>query len=181
MKSAMKSLALTLLLAVSAQPRPAPEAAWREFTSNEGGFTVSLPGEPQARTVVTYTRSGPLYTNTVSSNDDDLNNFSVSWTSYEDDRLARRPVEKLFDRVREGLLKATGGRLLSDSPVNLDGHPGRAFAYETPDGDVHKFRVYVVSDKFYQVSTQTKAAANAPSAGERFLASFKLRAGRKVL
>jgi hypothetical protein len=67
---------------------------------------------------------------------------------------------------------------LSESPASLDGNPGRTVTYEKDDGSVHRVRFYVVRNRLYQLSTQTKPALADASAGERFLASFRLRAGR---
>ncbi len=170
----MKTLALILALALSAQSQATPQAAWEDFSSSEGGFSVSLPAGAQARVTTTYTSFKTIYTHTVSSSDQDLNSFSVSWTAYEAGKFAKRPPEKLFDKVRDALLKVNEGRLIADTPAGIGGHPGRAFAYETPGKSVYRVRLYIVGDTFFQVMSETKEWSANRSDGERFLDSFRL-------
>lgn len=166
----MAPLILALICLVAAQQ----ESIWQEFSSAEGRFSASMPEKPAVGSITTDTLEGRLVTHTVSSTDKDLNHFLVSWTEY-DHVSTERASEKTYNKIRDALVAANGGKLLTDSAIQFDGHLGKSVTFETSDGRVVNVKFGFFKNRFYQVMAETKRQNL--SDGERFLNSFKLLPG----
>ena len=133
-----------------------------------------MPDEPRTSVVVTQTAKGPLYTHTVGATDQNLNEYLVSWTSY-DRSVEFRATEKTFDNVRDALISSKGGKLLSESSLDLAGRPARAVTFTDSDGRLVKARFYFIGTRFYQVMAESGNKQDS-SDSDRFLQSFKIQA-----
>ncbi len=148
---------------------------WTAYSSAEGRFSAALPDEPRTSLVVTETAKGPLYTHTVSATDKDLNEYLVSWTSY-DGTVESRATEKTFDHVRDALIFSKGGKLVSESAISMLGRTARAITFTDSDGRVVKARFYFIGKCFYQVMAESRSKQDSADS-ERFFQSFKVEAG----
>jgi hypothetical protein len=82
--------------------------------------------------------------------------------------------QKLLDRLRDSVLAGGKAKLLSETQISLEGHPGRELKVEFPDG-IAIARLYVVGNRIYQViaSLETNKKDQEPNA-IKILDSFKL-------
>ena len=167
----MQTLFLALLLFLSPWPDGMTESSLKEFTSEEGRFSALMPGEPTTSVVFTETREGRLATHTVSATDESLNQYLVSWTEYGVRSVEREATEMTFDKMRDALIRFKEGKLLGESSVEIEGHPGRAFTFSVEGGQLMRVRFYFVGNRSYQVMTETRGDVYD---SESFLSSFKL-------
>jgi hypothetical protein len=170
----MQTLFLALFCLLSALPGAWPESSWREVSSKEGGFSALMPDEPKTNVIYTETRKGGLYTHTVSASDEEWNEYLVSWTVYPQDSIEAKATENTFRRMRDALVAFKEGKLLSDTPLTLEGHPARAFTFETKDGQLTSVRFYFVGRRIYEVMARMRNGTKNARDAERFQHSFKL-------
>ena len=128
---------------------------WKEVTSAEGSFAISMPGQP---TVV----SGPLdptlpglvmHLHIVAT---DLAEFGVVYVDFpvksDDPTVAKR----FLDGARDELL-ANGAKLLNESDITIEGIVGRELIVDHLGG-IFRGWIFFVNGRFYNVSLATKSS-----------------------
>jgi len=170
----MTHLIITLFLFTVSFPVRAPQVAWKEFSSPEGGFLISLPRLPEMNKLTVQTRTGMVDAISFLAKDENANEFMVTYSEYPAMNLGASRAEKIFDGARDGLIIAQQGRLLGDTTVSLDRHPGRAIVVERPDGSILKTVCYLVDDRFYQLTVETRRIEEDVDSIDRFFSSFRL-------
>src|SRR6185369_11633848 len=116
----MQPLIIAFLCFMST-PELQQQPAWQQFASAEGKFSATMPAEPRISTRVTNTKDGALLTHMVSSTDDNLNEFMVSWTEYKSADFEKRGTDATFDRMRDALVDVNKGKVLSESVISAGG------------------------------------------------------------
>jgi len=149
-------------------------ANWKEFTSQEGGFSVLLPGQPKVERQTTETAVGPLaFTmHTVELGFGSIA-YIASYNDYPPSLIADGDKNAILDGVVEGALGSKANLKKSD-PISIDGHPGREFTGTVKDGYEYTSRAYLVNQRLYQlniVSTPGKVPAEDK---RKYFDSFKL-------
>jgi hypothetical protein len=148
--------------------------SWNEFTSQEGGFSVLLPGQPKIERQTTETAVGPL---AFTMHTVELSFGSVayiaSYNDYPPSLIAAGDKSAILDGVVEGAL-GSKANLKKTEPITVDGHPGREFTGTVKDGYEYTSRAYLVNNRLYQlniVSTPGKVPAEDK---RKYFDSFKL-------
>src|SRR6185436_7386106 len=100
----MKLVMAVVLLVSACSFLNAQEPTWKEFRSNEGGFSVLMPGTPSPNKVTVNTASGAAEANMFSLSDESLNEYIVAYSKYPKTDSKEVSTGKLFDKVRNGLL-----------------------------------------------------------------------------
>jgi hypothetical protein len=149
-------------------------ANWKEFKSQEGGFSVLLPGQPKVERQTTETAVGPLaFTmHTVELSFGSIA-YIASYNDYPPSLIADGDKNAILDGVVEGALGSKANLKKSD-PISIDGHPGREFTGTVKDGYEYTSRAYLVNQRLYQlniVSTPGKVPAEDK---RKYFDSFKL-------
>ncbi|HEV7473700.1 MAG TPA: hypothetical protein VGN90_06615 [Pyrinomonadaceae bacterium] len=171
----MQFFLLAPLFLVAMFPIAQPQSEWREFTSKEGRFSASMPGNAATSMVATNTAKGTLLTYITSTNDKDLNEYLVSWTEYSQNSIEQRATEKTFDRMRDALVRTKSGTVLSESAVNFQNYPARLVTFSLPNDRLVKVRFCFVKNRVYQILAETRKED--AGAAEKFLDSFTLLPG----
>ena len=153
---------------------------WKEFTSEEGRFSVSLPGVPKeiVREIESpFGKAQGHYFNLSTFAD-----FGFSYTNLPVDIENPETAKKLLDHTRDSMLVRFKGKLLEEKDIILDGHPGRFFKIELASGDIARHKVFIVGSRTYQVVFISKGRGVPStilgfheSAATKFLNSCKLR------
>ncbi|HYB60573.1 MAG TPA: hypothetical protein VEH50_03750 [Methylomirabilota bacterium] len=127
----------------------------KRFTSADGRFSVLMPGTPTASTdQVTIgsgdsARTAPLYEFILTVGDGNVG-YMVSYNDYPPD-VDVGAAQAVLERGRNG---AVGSKtLLTDTPVELNGVPGRSFTYRDTDGGTFAQREYFAGRRLYQLIT----------------------------
>lgn len=145
-------------IAVFAQaPPPPPPAApdynpkgWKEYSFENDNVRFKFPAEPK----VTETTSGSVKAPTRIYERHSLMSFfvMVSDSPSGDDTEARSESTNLIQKMRDGALERVKDRepkVLEESDVRVDGHPGRFLKVETKDGLVSRMKFFVVKNRIY--------------------------------
>jgi hypothetical protein len=89
--------------------------------------------------------------------------------------------DEVFNKLRDSALKAVAGKLIDETEVSLESHPGRLLTFSIADGSVTRVKCYLVEKRLYQLVVVTPRELSAPDGGKfdqtrttKFLDSFKL-------
>jgi len=135
-----------------AQKRPAPVkddnvSGWKEFSSAEGQFTVSLPGTPKADIVNVGTPFGPLKSHFFVLESDKF----LYYVSYVDVPAGPQTPEEnkaALDASRDRAL--ANHRLISENDITLEGIVGRDLLVDR-NGLILKGRFFYARQRLYHV------------------------------
>lgn len=126
------------------------ERAWKEFSSDAGGFTVLMPGTPTGSTQELETDLGKvpqgrfmLFTDTAVY----IINYSDLPVSSDDPAIVRGALDAGRDTA---LAEQPGTKLLGEKEVVLDGQTGREWLFHN-DSALLMVRAYFVKGRLYQV------------------------------
>lgn len=173
--------------ALAQSPSPFPriaydERAWKPFESIDGGFTIAFPGKPTSHSQTVEANVGPLV-NRIHGLDIGVAVFAVTFTDIPLPAPSndRELINHALDAGRDRALARTGGKLISESPLTLDGYIGRYVLYSEPDSLTHT-QSYFVGKRLYQIIVVSEDYRNSPAADQkffkdlvnRFFTSFKL-------
>lgn len=172
----------TAVLAAHAPPQaPAQQSdrrTWTEVPSLEGGFLVELPSAPQ--------RAGqPITGADGSSMHVWMVEIDRGWTAYtvgfSDISTARRQSatsDVILGDAVQGALRQTGWALVSETPIEFQGHPGREVVMTSADRGVAmriSARIVLAGLRVYQQMAVTSDLSKLePGEVERYFKSFLL-------
>ena len=166
-----------------APPRPAAEydpKAWKEYSSRQGRFSILFPGRPSEEDTSFDTAAGRLEARQYK-----LATSAYYIVDYTDFPLVleQEPgkLNQTFNSIRDGAVANAQGKVLSESDLRLEGHPGRELKIAIPDGGIIRVRMYAVGQRIYQTAVTTPKELKAPDGGRfdearalKFLDSLKL-------
>lgn len=151
----------TIAQSVSAnKPITVAQSIWKQFSSQEGGFSVLMPGKPTEVKQTVKAKSGAIEIHmfTVERQQDAVK-YVVGYADYPDSYIQilnrNNLVEKALDNGRNTALKNARGTLLSEQKISLGSNSGREINYNKPGNKFVKHRIYLVNKRLYQVSVET--------------------------
>jgi hypothetical protein len=158
---------LVALLIVGCAQNPAGSA----YESRDGGFSVQMPGSVQEKTDANGTH---MFIG-QSANKDQA--FIVSYTDFKNGKVTKANADQVLNNVRDGILQNGKNKLVSESKINVDGHPGRDIKLTTKDGYIMRDKVIITEGRMYQVLavSANKEEANSPEV-KKFFDSFHFTA-----
>jgi hypothetical protein len=170
---AMFSQAFLVAVALISQTKPGAEAPWQTFTPETGEFQISLPARPteRKRTIEVAGKKVELVGYTVLRR-----TYSYGVTVGE---LSKVPGDSraLLKELRDDAVKQVRGTLQDESPINWNGHPGRALVIDVPKtafagGARAQVHVYLVGQRVYEVTAVVSHSLGQVDT-EPFFASFQ--------
>lgn len=159
---------------IGTAPFSPAEAAWQEFTSEEGNFAVMMPGAPAYQKSTQPTALGPIDMHLFTI-ENRQNAYIVMYSDYPE-AVTKTPVESLLDGGRNGALASTKGTLINEQNLSLDGFPGREINVNLPDRGLMKLRVFMVRQRLFQVMAMGTKEIIEHEDTAKYLASFRLLA-----
>jgi hypothetical protein len=148
-------------------------ATWKTFTSKEGRFEVSFPGEPEQKTA-----PGPDNTPIVTFAVERKREQEVFLAMYSDRSPERwkQSANEVFDEEKDGLLSMIPQRkTVTQKTITLRGDiPGREIYVDTPANDVVYLRMFYHKGRFYAVMAKGVAGQTPESALAQFVSSFRV-------
>ena len=156
-----------------APPRNAPviaPAGWEKFISEEGRFSVLLPGIPENKTETTQSDHGP-YTTHLSILRQPRNVFLIGWVDYDPSFNFNRQAE--LDANRDNFVKGVQARLLETRSTTIDGYHAIEFTAENANR-VFRSRVYMVGRRPYQIVIGSPKGVDDSANVDLFFSSFKV-------
>jgi hypothetical protein len=187
--SATLFLALATTTSIYAQDPPPPAVdfvseQWKEFVSSDGAFKASMPGTPTEMSQPIDAKPGDAVAH-FHALTTKAAEYTIGFTTFARDLESMQSSSITLDGIRDRILVKESGKLLSESDVSLDGHPGRALVIEVNDG-MFRDQYFLVANRLYTVSVFTPTVnATSPADVEgirkaqetiakRFFDSFKL-------
>jgi hypothetical protein len=187
MPTLFQALALLGLVAGQAPPQAAVQQPdrriWTEVRSIESGFLVEFPGSSQQ-----VDQSVKLADGTMSPARVWTLEMDRGWTAYfvgfSDISTARRQSAStdtiLGDAVQGALKQTPGAQLVSDTPIEFQGHPGREVVLTANDGRGLmriRARIVLVNLRLYQqIAVTSDQSKLEPGEIDRYFKSFLLLA-----
>jgi hypothetical protein len=149
-------------------------AGLKEFKSPDNSFTVMLPKDVKEEKQAVNTQLGPI--EFVSYNAKAKHQeFSIAYSDYPDSFVTATDPQILLDGSRDGALANIQGRLLSETIIDMNGHPGRELRIEGPQKLILKSRLYLVGNRLYQVMAVSKPDHSFDKKIEEVFLSFKIQ------
>lgn len=160
---------------------PPSPVSWVNFTSEPGGFSVSMPGNPQesqeTRPVLSFSLTMHTFKSTTAGGQGDC---FLSYADYSESmmkQMGMNPAE-ILDASCRGIGTGGRGKLIEVRSMALADHPGRELTCERYDqGPTYylRCRLYLVDRRLYQLGFASRRQERTSSKdADAFLASFKL-------
>ncbi len=151
-------------------------AAWKEFSSKVGKFSVTIPGTPTEATQVYQSPIGPItvhmFTVPAANN---AGAFVTAFADYPVHADQKIDVEKGLDGARDGLLKnIPGSKLVSEKKISLEGHPGRELKVDLSGKGAARWRIIFVKHRQYQAAVLGPDEMTTSKEADLFFDSFRL-------
>jgi TonB family protein len=132
--------------------RPSPEyfpESWKEFSSNEGRFTLLFPGVPAKNTHQLDTPYGKIEEHSFI-----LKTFAYYGVAFSDfpEKDGIRDVKAFFAGFRAGNLKTTNAELLEEKDDYRFATPGRFIKTRIRGGYVNRIRLHLIRNRLYVLS-----------------------------
>lgn len=147
---------------------------WQQFGASEGGFTVSMPGQPVKRQEALTTAVGPLQSWSYSVAPAQGVAYGVDYADYPSAVVQRYPPDAVLNSARDALVAKVNGRLRDERAISLGGYPGRELQLDVATGGFVRARLYLVGQRQYQVVAVIPNDKAGSQDASRFLNSFKL-------
>ncbi len=123
-------------------------APLQEFRSDEGRFTVLMPGKPKVKNETVNMPFGKVNTITYMAGSRKIG-CAVAYADYPALLIKSADPQKLLDGARDGAIKDGNGRLISETSINFHGLPARDVLIEVPGKTFTATRYILVSPRFY--------------------------------
>lgn len=160
------------------QPNPPlliAQSIWKPFSSQEGGFTILMPGNPkeQNRTVTTKLGSIPIKTFSVIRQNEAL--YGVGYSDLPgNSSLNSSEINELLTGIASGFAEGSRGKIVSQQNIRLGNFQGREIRLRLERGVIAIGRMYLVNKRLYQVVVATNKERNLTKSIEGFFRSFRL-------
>jgi hypothetical protein len=172
----MKLFSTIVLLALAAFPLSgrAQEAAWQKFHSPEGRFSALFPGKVKEEVTTISTPAGPV-TFHFYSVEQQQGFYGVGYSDYSVDPVAARGLDSVLNITRDAAVANVKGKLLSEQPVDIQGHHGREVTILTHNGTASlKARFFMVGSRMYELMAGSSTRMFITGDLDRFFGSFTL-------
>ena len=148
----------------------ATTGAWTKFTSDEGRFSVMMPGVPEDKVQTTPATPGP-YTTHLFTLRQGANVFLIGWVDY--DPTFNFDLYAELEMNRDNFVKGLEATLLHTRTLQIDGYPALEFTAEAKQR-IFKSRVYMVGRRPYQIVIGSPKGVDDTVNVNRFFNSFKV-------
>jgi hypothetical protein len=170
------SLTLPFLLGAAQDDLP---AGWKVYSSKDGYFTVSMPGEPKTKKQnVTTSVAGTLKVVVVIAEGRHYSYFVVSYSDFPLAKLGMGFEDKRLEQACLGAEDKSKGKIREKKSIKLNGrcprheveklahaagigvlasiqfggeYPGREIVLEKDGAIIAKMRIYLVENRLYQI------------------------------
>jgi hypothetical protein len=157
------------------------KSVWQRFSSQEGKFTVLFPGTPRFSRQKMTSDNGELQVNLFTVNrPQEEAKYTVAYIDYPAQYIqllrSRNLVEQAIEQGKSTALQRVRGTVVSEEKKTLGDNVGMEVNYTTANGKFAKQRVFLVGNRFYQITAETtqKRQRFLTRSMQGFCDSFKL-------
>lgn len=152
------------------RPNIPPPVGWTKFVSEEGRFSVFMPGTPESKVETTQSEHGP-YTTHLFILRGQRNVFLIGWVDYDPSFNFNRQTE--LEANRDNFVKGLNATVLETRSARIDGYQAIEFTAEN-ENRVFKSRVYMVGRRPYQIVIGSPKGVDDSVNVDRFFSTFKV-------
>lgn len=163
-------LAALLLAGCAQNPGQSAANGAPAYAPQGGGFTVQMPGPAQEQTDPNGTH---MFLSEVNGKA-----FIVGYTDFGNHlKVTKANADMLLDAARNGMVQNAHSKVISETKITFQGHPGRDLKLMTKEGYFMQLKMVLSDTRLYQVGVATpKDEANSPEI-KKFIDSFRLTNG----
>jgi hypothetical protein len=174
-----RTFAVLLVLFVSVVAAAAQVSGeWIKYTSAEGRFSVSMPGQPKLSTQESTAANGEKLRQFIAASGDGNGGFMAAYFDYRSDMTFS------LDKARDGMVSNLHATVLGEDQISLGGSPGKQLKIlakvDTGDEFLDRARMYDVNRRVYILQCIFPKAEDNPAIidkCEKFFDSFKVQSG----
>ena len=152
-------------------------ADWKIFESEAGRFAILTPAEFTEQVEPAPTPIGKIDTH-IFIGFIGAREHTVNYADYPREFPSADIADKVLDAVQSGVVNALNGKLLNETKVSVDSHPGREITFDgvSPDGMPFtcRARFYLVRNRLYQIQVSAAKDHLPIRSTDKFIQSFKL-------
>jgi hypothetical protein len=153
---------------------------WKKFRSDDGGFTVDMPGKPEVAVHKNQTGAGPIALRTFRVT---LENgavvYMVAYNDYQQAMISSAKPDAILDSVVLGAVEKNRQKIKFQGPTQLRSFPGRDLQANVKGGWEYTSRFFLVGARLYQVSVVNEPGRASAEDKHKFLDSFDLLQDKK--
>ncbi len=174
---AVAPVLVALVAAVAMADEPKAGDGLVEFKSDEGKFSVRLPGKPEEEVVEVGAAKEKQHQFKIGSE------HGMYLVSYQDNPnlkgASSKKIEAALEGGRDGAVGVFHGKLIESKSVTLDKkHPGLIFRVTIPDANGEaRCRFYMVGTRLYQIMAIGEPDFANSEEASQVIESFKTAAG----
>lgn len=165
--------AVAFLAAASLAALACADPQWKTFRSDEGGFTILMPGKPVSgkQGVRATDRAVAVQVYSVRLENEA---YTVSFANYDkfDNQGAR--AESALDATINGIVNNVKGTISESKGMTLSGNPGKAVKFTMPGGLSGRAQVFLAKGRIYQLFVIGAQARVSSADADKFFGSFRL-------
>ena len=121
------------------------------YTSDEGRFSVSMPGKPGKKIKNVPTAVGSIAMHVFMVEKPHIA-YMVAYADYPNDLIERSDPEVLLDGAKKGAMQNIGGKITKEEHITYGEDPGRELSFSAKGGIAKGRAVIVLSgNRLYQV------------------------------
>ncbi|MEW6494141.1 MAG: hypothetical protein AB1589_16755 [Cyanobacteriota bacterium] len=151
------------------------QSIWKSFSSEEGGFTVLMPGSPteDQRDINTKVGAVPINLFYVARPNEAL--YGVAYADLPKDvSLNSLDINQLLNSFASGFAQGSGGRIVSQKTIRIGDFPGREIRLQYQQGEIGRGRIFLANKRLYQVVVITSKESSLTKSIEGFFKSFRI-------
>ncbi len=157
------------------QNSPETESVWQPFASGDGGFTVLMPGTPEAVQETIKIPAGAVELRGFLTQRPEEANYIILYSDVAPDLISASGGQNgFFNAVIQGIANNSGGTLLGRQNISLGQYPGRDLRVELDEGAIAQYKLYIVNQRLYQLVVITQKEEALPGSIAGFFDSFQL-------
>ena len=175
-------ISLSFIAVLAQQPTAVhvESGTWVNVAPADSGFAILMPAKPSEK--AEPLEGHPGMENHLLTLETELGGYVISYLQFPEDITDPQLIKQMLDRGREGGIAKSGGELVGETEIKLNGYFGREWTLKLPGGLNLSARAYWVKRRLYQtVFVMSPKANDSPEvmklrqqAGTKFLDSFTL-------
>lgn len=143
------------------------------FESEQGRFTVSMPGQPKKETESVPTTVGDMEL-TIFKAGSNTSQFVICYCDYSQELVAQSDPERMLDGAVGGAVANVKGQLTKDKKLDNYGIPAREIEVNVPGKGIVTTRLILNGRRLYQVMTMLPFDWQDEDKSSQFFDSFKM-------
>ena len=146
---------------------------FKAYRSDEGRFSILLPGTPERTVQKVNTPVGILEFIMYQTGSDRIG-FIAGYVDYPPKMFEDADIESMLNGARDGAVQNVVGELKDEKVLDFHGNPGRELEINVPNKAIIKSRIILIGTRLYQTMAVSKSKNALRTNCPKFFDSFKV-------